>query len=86
MTQLFNLMIEVMVPLALLVAAGAVWPLIFRDTPVEAMSRRALLTASAGLPAPGGGSPRPPFAGKPRTVWRRHGEDSLDSRACSRSY
>ena len=37
MTQLFNLMIEVMLPLALLVAAGAVWPLIFRDTPVEAM-------------------------------------------------
>ena len=30
-------MIEVMLPLALLVAAGAVWPLIFRDTPVEAM-------------------------------------------------
>jgi predicted permease len=37
MTQLFNLMVEVMLPLALLVAAGAVWPLIFRDTPVEAM-------------------------------------------------
>jgi malate permease and related proteins len=37
MNQLFNLMIEVMLPLALLVAAGAVWPLIFRDTPVEAM-------------------------------------------------
>ncbi|HEV7819870.1 MAG TPA: AEC family transporter [Burkholderiales bacterium] len=37
MTQLFNLMIEVMLPLALLVAAGAVWPLVFRDTPVEAM-------------------------------------------------
>ncbi len=37
MTQLFNLMVEVMMPLALLVGAGAVWPLIFRDTPVEAM-------------------------------------------------
>ncbi len=37
MIQLFNLMVEVMLPLALLVAAGAVWPLIFRDTPVEAM-------------------------------------------------
>jgi predicted permease len=37
MTQLFNLMVEVMLPLALLVAAGAVWPLVFRDTPVEAM-------------------------------------------------
>jgi hypothetical protein len=37
MTQLFNLMVEVMLPLALLVAAGAVWPLIFRDTPVDAM-------------------------------------------------
>jgi predicted permease len=37
MTQLFNLMVEVMLPLALLVAAGAVWPVIFRDTPVEAM-------------------------------------------------
>src|SRR4051812_24606843 len=37
MTQLFNLMIEVMLPLALLVGAGAVWPLVFRDTPLEAM-------------------------------------------------
>ena len=37
MTQLFNLMVEVMLPLSLLVAAGAVWPLIFRDTPLEAM-------------------------------------------------
>ena len=37
MTQLFSLMVEVMLPLALLVAAGAVWPLVFRDTPVEAM-------------------------------------------------
>ena len=37
MTQLFNLMVEVMLPLALLVGAGAVWPLVFRDTPVEAM-------------------------------------------------
>jgi hypothetical protein len=37
MTQLFNLMVEVMLPLALLVAAGAVWPLVFRDTPIEAM-------------------------------------------------
>ena len=35
--QLFNLMVEVMLPLALLVTAGAVWPLIFRDTPVESM-------------------------------------------------
>ena len=35
--QLFNLMVEVMLPLALLVTAGAVWPLIFRDTPVEIM-------------------------------------------------
>ena len=37
MTQLFNLMVEVMLPLALLVGAGAVWPLIFRDAPVEVM-------------------------------------------------
>ena len=35
--QLFNLMVEVMLPLALLVTAGAVWPLVFRDTPVEIM-------------------------------------------------
>ena len=35
--QLFNLMVEVMLPLALLVTAGAVWPLVFRDTPVESM-------------------------------------------------
>ncbi|MEO7726965.1 MAG: AEC family transporter [Burkholderiales bacterium] len=37
MTQLFNLMIEVMLPLALLVAAGAVWPLIFRDAEVDVL-------------------------------------------------
>ena len=36
-TQLFNLMIEVMLPLTLLVAAGAAWPLVFRDTQVEAL-------------------------------------------------
>ena len=30
-------MIEVMLPLSLLVGAGAVWPLSFRDTDVEAM-------------------------------------------------
>ncbi len=35
--QLFGLMVEVMLPLTLLVAAGAVWPLIFRDTQVEIM-------------------------------------------------
>jgi predicted permease len=35
--QLFNLMVEVMLPLTLLVAAGAVWPLIFRDTQVVMM-------------------------------------------------
>ena len=35
--QLFNLMVEVLLPLALLVTAGAVWPLVFRDTPVEIM-------------------------------------------------
>ncbi|HUL41027.1 MAG TPA: AEC family transporter [Burkholderiales bacterium] len=32
--QLFKLDIEVMLPLTLLVAAGAFWPLIFRDAPV----------------------------------------------------
>jgi len=32
--QLFHLMIEVMLPLSLLVAAGGVWPLAFRDVPV----------------------------------------------------
>ena len=37
MMQLFNLMIEVMLPLALLVAAGAVWPLIFRDAEVDVL-------------------------------------------------
>ncbi len=35
--QLFNLMVEVMLPLTLLVAAGALWPRIFRDTQVEIM-------------------------------------------------
>ena len=35
--KLLDLMVEVMLPLALLVAAGAVWPLIFRDAPVEIM-------------------------------------------------
>ena len=35
--KLLDLMVEVMLPLALLVAAGAVWPLIFRDAPVEVM-------------------------------------------------
>ena len=35
--SIFNLMIEVMLPIALLVAAGALWPLAFRDTPVEAV-------------------------------------------------
>ena len=33
--RLFDLMVEVMLPLSLLVAAGAVWPLLFRDTNVE---------------------------------------------------
>lgn len=36
-TQLLNLMVEVMLPLSLLVGAGAVWPKIFPDAPVEAM-------------------------------------------------
>ena len=35
MKQLFNLMIEVMLPLTLLVAAGAMWPRFFADTPVD---------------------------------------------------
>ena len=35
--QLLNLMVEVMLPLSLLVGAGAAWPRIFRDAPVEAM-------------------------------------------------
>jgi len=35
--KLFNLMIEVMLPLTLLVAAGAFWPVFFRDTPVAAL-------------------------------------------------
>lgn len=34
-TQLFNLMIEVMLPLTLLVAVGGLWPRFFPDTPVE---------------------------------------------------
>ena len=37
MMQLFNLMIEVMLPLALLVGAGALWPLIFRDAEVDVL-------------------------------------------------
>jgi predicted permease len=35
--QLLNLMVEVMLPLSLLVGAGALWPKVFRDAPVEAM-------------------------------------------------
>ena len=35
MTQLFSLMVEVMLPLTLLVAAGALWPRFFPDTRVE---------------------------------------------------
>ena len=35
-TQLFNLMIEVMLPLALLVFVGGLWARLFPDTPVEA--------------------------------------------------
>jgi len=35
--QLLKLVIEVMLPLTLLVAAGAIWPLIFRDAPVAAL-------------------------------------------------
>ncbi|HEY0338360.1 MAG TPA: AEC family transporter [Burkholderiales bacterium] len=35
MKQLFNLMVEVMLPLTLLVAAGAMWPRFFPDTPVD---------------------------------------------------
>ena len=35
--QIIHLMIEVMLPLSLLVGAGAVWPLLFPDTDVEAM-------------------------------------------------
>lgn len=37
MIQLFNLMVEVMLPLSLLVGAGAVWPLLFPDTDAEAL-------------------------------------------------
>jgi len=33
--RLFNLMVQVMLPLSLLVAAGGVWPIVFKDTPVE---------------------------------------------------
>lgn len=33
--QLFNLMVEVMLPLGLLVAVGGLWPRFFPDTPVE---------------------------------------------------
>jgi malate permease and related proteins len=35
--RLFNLVVEVMLPLSLLVGAGALWPRFFRDTPVEAL-------------------------------------------------
>ena len=35
--QIIHLMIEVMLPLSLLVGAGAVWPLLFPDTDVEAL-------------------------------------------------
>lgn len=35
-TQLFNLMVEVMLPLTLLVAVGGLWPRFFPDTPVKA--------------------------------------------------
>lgn len=37
MTQLFNLMVEVMLPLTLLVAAGAFWPRFFADAHVAVM-------------------------------------------------
>jgi predicted permease len=33
--RLFNLMVEVMLPLSLLVAAGGAWPIVFKDVPVE---------------------------------------------------
>jgi predicted permease len=36
-TQLFNLMVEVMLPLTLLVAAGALWPRFFEDAEVAVM-------------------------------------------------
>jgi predicted permease len=35
--QLIDLMVQVMLPLALLVAAGGCWPLIFKDIPVESL-------------------------------------------------
>ncbi len=34
-SQLFNLMVEVMLPLGLLVAVGGLWPRFFPDTPVD---------------------------------------------------
>jgi malate permease and related proteins len=37
MTQLFNLMVEVMLPLGLLVAAGAFWPRFFADAEVAVL-------------------------------------------------
>jgi predicted permease len=43
--RLFDLMIEVMLPVSLLVAAGAFWPRFFPDTPVE--SARSLLNRLA---------------------------------------
>jgi predicted permease len=36
-TRLFDLMVEVMLPLSLLVASGAVWPVLFRDVNVEVL-------------------------------------------------
>ena len=35
--QLFNLMVEVMLPLSMLVGAGALWTTLFPDTDAEAM-------------------------------------------------
>jgi malate permease and related proteins len=35
--QLFHLMVEVMLPLSLLVAAGAIWPALFPDASVAAL-------------------------------------------------
>jgi predicted permease len=36
-SQLIGLMVQVMLPLALLVAAGGVWPLVFRDAPLAVL-------------------------------------------------
>ena len=35
--RLFDLMVQVMLPLGLLVAAGGVWPVVFKDVQVEAV-------------------------------------------------